>query len=338
MQVNQIHELKQLIDKKNDFLILVHTKPDGDALGSAYALSLYLQSQGKKAVVGLEEDIFEKYKNFIDDKDYQEYFLRYKDIKEKSFQTIVVLDCSTYKLLGLYKEMVENNKDKVIVIDHHLTPEDISDTQYINSEASSTCEIIFDLLEGKMLNAKMAQAIYMGIVFDTGQFRHASTTASVFHKIARILEQYPVNLESVYYFLFENETLVRKKVIAKLIDTITLFAEGRIAVGYLDLKTIKALKDQGINPIENELSDLIVVPHSIRDVQVSVLVREKYDQITFSFRSRCNFNVADVAAHFGGGGHKKAAGLKIESMSIKKVNETVIQYLVEEFVQWQNGS
>lgn len=338
MQVKQLKDIRQLIEEKDHFLILAHSKPDGDALGAAYGLFLYLQHLGKKSFIGIEEDIFDKYKHFIDPSDYQEHFVFYADLEKQKFDYIIILDCSTLNLLGLYRSIVEAHLDKVFVIDHHATSDGINATYYIDPEACSTCEIIVDFVEGKMQNHKMALALYMGIVFDTGQFRHMNTRASVFRQVASILDQYRVNLESVYYYLFENETMTRKKVVAKLIENTELYSQGKIAVAYLDLQMLKLLKESNVVPLENELNDLAFVPHSLQGVFVSVVVREKLDQVTFSFRSRCDFNVSDIAAHFGGGGHKKAAGLKMKKMSMEKVKETIIDYLIKAFEEWEKKS
>lgn len=332
MKMLSLKELKNTIDIQDNFLILMHIKPDGDSIGAAYALMIYLESKGKKAVIGIEEDIFNKYKPFIDENDYKTKFLDLQQIKKNhTVDTIIIVDCASFRLLGSFRQLVESNLEKCFIVDHHATGDHFECAGYINTSASSTSEIIIDFLENETFTFLMAQALYLGIVFDTGQFRYSSTAASVFRKIAFLLEQHRLDLEKVFFLLFENESLERKKVIASLVDSIQFYCNGEVAVAYLSKKIIKDLKNKNVNIVENDLIDLVVVPHSIRGVKVSVLVREKDHHITFSFRSRSDFNVDSIASFFGGGGHKKASGLRIENISLDEVENKIIKHLVTEY-------
>lgn len=321
-------ELRKLLKKSSHFLILMHSNPDMDAIGSAYALLLFLRGQGKSAFIGIERPLYQKYSFFIPNQDLRNFFLTKNEIMHKEFDWIITVDTSEPFMLGEYTDYIKSKN--TIVIDHHHTFTPFGTVNLNLSHMSSTCEMIYDLLEGKLTCPDMANALYAGIVYDTGNFRYSSTTPALMRKIACLLENFPLDTEAIFFHIFENESLERKKLIAKIVSSIEQHANGELVVSYFPLKYKKGLELE-----DSDMLDLVSIGHSVKGCRVSVFVKEKEDGIYFSFRSRNDFDVAALARQWGGGGHQKASGLKLQQISLDKVRADFIPQFIEHYNHWR---
>ncbi len=323
-----LKKLNKFFNKIDHILILMHANPDCDAVGAAYALLINFIREGKKAYVGVERKLNEKYSFFVEEEYLNEYFLTKEQLSHRKIEWVVCVDASDPNMLGDFQSYIK--KEKVIVIDHHHTFTPFGKINLNFPEKSATCEIIYDLFKGKMINKSMAKGIYAGIVYDTGSFRYSSTTPELLKKIAHILEQFPLDTHWVFSNVFENETILRKKLVAKIVETIETYYNNEIVISFLNKKFIYEL-----NIDESETHDLVYVGNSIKGCQFSIFIKEKEDGVYFSFRARNDFDVASLAKEWGGGGHQKASGLKLANMNLSKVKETLIPIFIKKYKEWR---
>jgi phosphoesterase RecJ-like protein len=322
---------QQIIDtlaRSKRVLVTTHVRPDGDALGSSAALLLGMKQKGIDADALLLSHLPRKY-SFI----YDEAGVRHIDVEAgfpadfslDAYDILVVVDTGTWSQLPGLRERVEKFAKPKIVIDHHLTQQDWADIKLVDTSAGACAEIIAELLErwGVRLDSRMATAMFVGIVADTGWFMFSNTRPVTLRLAARLMEA-GVDTDRVYQLLYQNERAERIALHTRGLAGMELLDNGRIAVMKIrksDFADVKA----HINDTEN----LINVPLQIRTVEVSVLISEPLDAgpVRVSLRSKGQVDVARFAEQFGGGGHARAAGLKFET-SIDEAHDKVVGALL----------
>jgi bifunctional oligoribonuclease and PAP phosphatase NrnA len=322
---------QQIIDTlatKQRVLVTTHVRPDGDALGSSAAIVLGMKQKGVDADVLLLSHLPRKY-SFI----YDEAGVRHIDAEAgfpadfslDGYDALVVVDTGTWSQLPGLRERVEKFSKPKMVIDHHLTQQDWADVKLVETSAGACAEIIAELLErwGVRLDPRMATALFVGIVADTGWFMFSNTRPVALRLAARLMET-GVDTDRVYQLLYQNERAERIALHTRGLAGMELLDNGRIAVMKIrksDFADVKA----HINDTEN----LINVPLQIRTVEVSVLISEPLDAgpVRVSLRSKGQVDVARFAEQFGGGGHARAAGLKFET-SLDEAHDKVVSALL----------
>ena len=223
-------------------------------------------------------------------------------------RVVVIVDNSDLDRIGELKKFVAPDRSNLIVIDHHDHLECDSQTYFLDANASSTAEMIFNLLEFAQIepSLEVGRAIYTGIIADTGHFRYKKTTQRT-HEIAGALLQLGVRSEQVAELLYEQFNVERLFIRKKMYGGVELNPEKTMAwfqVRMADLQQSGATTDD-MEGIINELLE----PESIK---VAILFREKEEQITkVSVRSKGNIDMIPAVDRFGGGGHKNACGATI---------------------------
>ena len=322
---------QQIIDtlsRSKRVLVTTHIRPDGDALGSSAALVLGMKQKGIDADVLLLSHLPRKY-SFI----YDEAGVRHIDVEAgfpagfslDAYDALVVVDTGTWSQLPGLRERVEKFAKPKIVIDHHLTQQDWADVKLVDTSAGACAEIIAELLErwGVRLDSRMATALFVGIVADTGWFMFSNTRPVTLRLAAKLMET-GVDTDRVYQLLYQNERAERIALHTRGLAGMELLDNGRIAVMKIrkgDFADVKA----HINDTEN----LINIPLQIRTVEVSILISEPMDSgpVRVSLRSKGQVDVARFAEQFGGGGHARAAGLKFET-SLDEAHDKVVSALL----------
>ena len=309
-------------------LVTTHVRPDGDALGSSAALVLGMKQKGIDADVLLLSHLPRKY-SFI----YDEAGVRHIDVEKgfpvdfalDAYDALVVVDTGTWSQLPGLQERVEKWPKTKIVIDHHLTQQDWADVKLVETGAGACAEIIADLLArwGVRLDSKMATALFVGIVADTGWFMFSNTRPVTLRTAATLMEA-GVDTDRVYQLLYQNERAERVKLQTRGLAGMELLDDGRVAV----MKVRKADFAEARAHV-NDTENLINIPLQIRTVEVSVLLSEPPEggPIRASFRSKGQLDVAKFAEQFGGGGHARAAGAKFET-SLDEAHDKVIEALL----------
>lgn len=290
------------INRASKILIGTHLNPDGDALGSALGLALYLESIGKKVEILCHHDA-PKNLRFLPT------VSRVRQVPLHTDHDLgIIVDLESFERLGTTAEYFQAMK-RLVVIDHHVPHESPGDLRIVDIGSAATALILTRLFEalGATITSDMATCLYTGISTDTGSFRFRNTSSDALSAAAILLE-HGANLELVSEEIFQNRQLSSARLLGHALETMKLDVDDKLAWGclsYRDFEWAKAT-DEDTEGFVNELL-------SIDTVQIAALLREaKPGKIRCSLRSRRGFDVAEVAREFGGGGHKNAAGCNFE--------------------------
>jgi len=302
MSVKKI--LKALKDNKS-FLISTHISPDPDALSSELILAAYLKSIGKRVFIVNEEEIPERFL-FMP---YAKWVKKYDPRKKPDYDCAIIVDCGELSRVGRVAEMIDTNKE-LINIDHHITNDKFGRLNLIAPKASSTAEVLYDLLITKnrvKLNRNLAALIYLGIMTDTGSFRYENTAPHT-HQVASELLKYNINPPELYKIVYESVPLNDIASFTKVVSNFDALDKGRIILVTLR-KNVVAKFSQDF-----DLRDKIFrFLRTTKGVEVLVILTEHKKNLTrINLRSQGKVDVAKLASYFGGGGHKKASGCMID--------------------------
>lgn len=315
------------IEKHDKFIITAHETPDGDALGSEYAMLRALRKLGKTARI-LNADSAPKKFVFIDDTGEFEVLVKKEQIPEDIQEYgLFILDVNDINNIGQIATLVLPRIKEYFIVDHHDSETVQLSQNHIEQNASSTCEILYLLFRemGLELDLPMAQALYMGIVYDTGSFIYPKTTAVTF-QIAHELVSLGVNPNETYVNVYESNSISSLVLMAKVLTTLELYYDKHVAVQTMTQELIR-----DADAIYEESDQLINIPLRSGDIRVSVFFKENLEGVKrCSLRSKGNIDVAAIAQSFGGGGHKTAAGFKCpRSFDVMEVE--VLEMLREYF-------
>jgi phosphoesterase RecJ-like protein len=297
-----IQKISELIDRCRVFLITTHERPDGDAIGSSLALHHMLRGMGKESVVYCQDEIPENYR-----------FLPASDriVGElpppESFDAAFILDCGEIDRVGREAKRVAA-VSLLVNIDHHVSNGGFCDTTLIDTEASSTGELIFRLAShmGHAISEEMASCIYTAILTDTGGFRYGNAGRGA-HLAAAELVSRGANPQWISENVYETNPPAKIRLLAAVLPTLSLDEDG--SVGSLVVMR-QALAEAGAMPEHTE--GFVDLPRTIRGVQISILYSEMPDgRFKLSMRSKGKVNVERVARTFGGGGHLNAAACMV---------------------------
>jgi phosphoesterase RecJ-like protein len=227
-----------------------------------------------------------------------------------TFDTLLVVDTGTWSQLPGLKDRLSAWTGRKIVVDHHLTQEEWADLKLVDTTAGAAGEIVGELLAswGVPLTLPLATALLLAIVSDTGWFQYSSTRPVTLRLAARLMEA-GINFDQLYQRLYQNERAQRLTIQARAMQSLQLLSDGRLAVMRVPRDAYEAA-----GATSDDTEGLINVPLSVRTVAVSVLLTDPPGNgpIRVSLRSKGGVDVARFAQGFGGGGHARAAGLKID--------------------------
>lgn len=278
-----------------------HIRPDGDCVGSCLGLFLYLKKlfPEREVKVFLEKpaDIFSCIKGF------EEITVPEKGtFAQEAFDVFFAVDCSKERLGAA--EKLFDGAEVTVNIDHHISnAEGTGKYNYIDPEASSASELVYELLEEEMLDADMAAALYIGIAHDTGVFRYSSTSPETM-RIAAKLISYGFDFSRLIEETFYEKTYVQNQVMGRALLESILIMGGKCVVSYITRKTMDFYKVTGAD-LEGIVSQLKLT----KGAECAVFMYEiRNQEYKVSLRSGGRVNVAKVAELFGGGGHVRAAG------------------------------
>jgi phosphoesterase RecJ-like protein len=296
-------ELDKVIKEAESILIGTHLNPDGDALGCALAMSLYLDGIGKQNEVVCHH-MPPKNLEFLPGSD------RIRQVpKHESHDLAIMLDLESIDRLGTTAPYFEN-APKLVLIDHHIPHHAPGDLRIVDTKAPATAVILTRLLieMGATLTPEMSTNLLTGIVTDTGSFRYRSTTPEAMHLAARLLEE-GGNLNLISEEVYRSRPMAGMKLLGTMLSKMHTACNDKIAWSVLvhDDFTKCGATEEDTEEFVNELL-------TIQTVQIAALAREgKPGKIRVSLRSRGKYDVAQVAREFGGGGHINAAGCSFET-------------------------
>ncbi len=313
------------------FIVTSHVAPDGDNMGSSLALTWYLRALGKEAYYVLD-DSFPSNLSFLynDEKIYDSVEIAKKTLK--SDYILIALDCGDVNRLAIKKEIIDNAK-YLINIDHHQSNNSFGAFNYVVTDASSTAELVYNLLtklDSSLIDKNMAQALYTGLVTDTGRFQYESANQSAFLMAADLLSK-GLDKQEVTRSIYQSDSFNYVKLSAQAVSTL----EKESIFSFMILKA-SMLENYNVDYEDTE--DLVNYTINLEGVELGVLFKERQkNQVKVSFRSKQYVNVNEIASNFGGGGHMRAAGCTVDK-PLDKAVEVVLNF-IREYLQkngWNN--
>lgn len=287
--------------QNDQFLLVNHVNPDGDATSSLLAMGLILEKLGKQVVMANEGSTPQKF-SFLPG---AENILNASTNPRKNrFQNIITCDCADFSRVGSLKEWFADDY-QLLNIDHHPTNDGFGSLNLVQNRAAATAEIVYDLMKKLQFECfpALAKCIYTGLMTDTGGFRYSNTTSHVM-EIASDLLAYEVKPNEIADRVLESITRAHLELLKKALTTLEISEEGRMAS--LSVK-VEDMIETGALP--EDLDGIVHYARNIEGVEVGILYKEQKDgKVKVSLRSRDYVNVADIALSFGGGGHIRAAG------------------------------
>ena len=298
--MKNLNKILQIIQKHKSFILSTHVNPDPDALCSELALAAYLRSINKKVRIINDEELTQRFQFLPGAK----MIKCVSSIKIENYDVLIVVDCGDLERIGKVKDIIDNQKI-IINIDHHITNDYFGDINLVEPKASSTAEILFELLVkgGCKFTKSIAQNLYAGIMTDTGCFRYNNTTSKT-HKIVSELCVYPFSPSDLYKRFYESVPLSDLKEFTKVVSRFEDYFQKKYVVVELSKKTESKFSDNF------DLRDAIFkYLRSIEEAEVFVILTENKKSLTrVNFRSSGRVNVGRLAQVFNGGGHHNASG------------------------------
>jgi len=296
------------LKKHNNYIILTHASPDGDTLGSAYALYYALNEIGKTACVLCPDIIPSKY----------DYFARKTDHVKREEATVIAVDVADKRLLGALQEefgdIVELN------IDHHISNTHFAKNLLLDSSAAAAAQIIYELILQMKVNINdiTAKAIYTGLATDTGCFKYSNVTAKT-HIIAAELYEYNINAAEINRLMFDTKS----KKLLELEKMVLESAEYHFEDKCIILSVTKEMQET-TGCSGTELEGIAVISRSVEGIKAGVTIKQVGDEeFKVSLRTYEPLNASEICKALGGGGHAAAAGASV-SGSLEEVKEKVL--------------
>jgi phosphoesterase RecJ-like protein len=316
--------LARLIETHDRFLVTTHIRPDGDALGSEVGMAGLLRQKGKDVRV-VNASLTPPRYDFLDERgtlfEHLGTQVRPGDLADR--EVVVILDLSSWGQLGDMAPIVRDFKGPRVVVDHHVSQDDLGAVYLKDTSAEATGSLIVRAARalGGELTPEIATGLLVAIAMDTGWFRHPSTRPETLRTVAELLEA-GAEVDTTYRMLYERNTLSRLKLMGETLSSLRTDLDGRVAYATV---TRDDLERTGAIPADTE--DLVDFTVSIARVEVGLLfIEQKRSGIKLSIRSRRGLDCTKVVSAFGGGGHKAAAGAILPdplSESLPRVLEAV---------------
>lgn len=275
-----------------------HIRPDGDCVGSCLALYNYLKNACKDAKVTVYLEQPSSIYSFLKGFDEITHALYEKDIHD----VFIALDSGDTDRLGDAKELYEK-AHKTICIDHHISNQGFGNVRENRPDASSTCEVLFDLFEKEYLDNEVAKALYTGIVHDTGVFQYNNMKKHTFQVVGELVE-YDFDGSKIIDETFYQKTYVQNQILGRALLESIVFMDGRCIASEVDRKIMEFY-----NVDAKDLDGIVNQLRVTKGVEVAIFLYElRTQEYKVSMRSNGKVDVAKIAAYFGGGGHVRAAG------------------------------
>jgi phosphoesterase RecJ-like protein len=304
-------ELTNLFFSSENILLISHINPDGDAIGSQLALYHYLKAKGKNVNM-MAPNYIQEFLKWMTGADQIEIYI--KDRRKcrrliRHADLIVLLDFNHANRLGEAEPFIMASSAKKILIDHHLDPEEFTDINISDMSKCSTAELVHEIvsfLNGseKFISMAYSEALYVGIITDTGNFEHGNYTPETFRTVADLLDS-GLDRDRIKDLIYNNFSVDRMKLQGfALYNRLVVLPEYRSAYIYLSREDLK-----NFNHAKGDTEGFVNMPLSIRGIDFSTLFVEKDGFVKLSFRSKGNFPSNEFATlYFSGGGHLNASG------------------------------
>ncbi len=318
--------LNDAVKAAESIAIAGHIRPDGDCAGACFALYNYLQenfnSDFSKEIVVYMTGLPESFA-----------FLKNSDkavadcSEEKQYDLFIALDCSSTDRLGAAARYFESARH-TLCFDHHITNDgSFAEKNMVEPEYSSTCEVLMDYLEPDKISLPVAEALYLGIVHDTGVFKHSNTSERTMQAAGRLLAL-GISAEKIIDGTFYEKSYIENQILGRCLMESMLVLDGKVILSTLSRRIMELYRVVPAN-----LSGVIDQLRVTRGVEVAVFIYESEpNEYKVSMRANGDVDVSKTAQFFGGGGHKKAAGYTVKGRLHDVINNLLagLEHQLEE--------
>ncbi|MEG1459336.1 MAG: bifunctional oligoribonuclease/PAP phosphatase NrnA [Acetivibrio sp.] len=297
-----MNDLIQQIESANSIGISGHIRPDGDCVGSCLGLYNYVKENYSEKRIAIYLDSFSESFSFLS------YACEIKKAEksESSYDLFISLDCGSLDRLGDAQPLFLN-AHKNIVIDHHISNTAFGMKNIVKAEKSSTCEVVYGLLDKNKISKNTAEALYMGIVHDTGGFKHSNTSKETMEIAGNLMEK-GIPFSKIIDETFFQKTYLQNQILGRCLLESFFLLNGKVIASCVEERI---LKFYGAEP--KDLDGVIDQLRITKGVEVAVLAYEiNPGEFKISLRSNGKVDVNRIAVYFGGGGHIKAAGCSLK--------------------------
>lgn len=310
MNINYI-EAWNMLNSMDNILLITHSNPDGDAVGSIFALYGILKKLGKNVRCEIK-DIPAVMQILV----YEDAFADFKE------EAVVSVDLADTQLL--HADLKAEYADKVdLSIDHHATNVEYAKNTLLKAESAAACEVIFNMVNeaGFEIDTEIARCLYVGLATDTGCFRYSNATAATFRAAASLIEK-GVDSAKINTDIFETKSRAYVMFETMAMNSLKTYLDGKCAVLLI---TKDMYKKAGIS--ESESQCINALPRQIEGVLAGVTVKERTNgTYKVSIRSREPLDASEICALMGGGGHRLAAGCELSGTAQSVIN-TVVKFV-----------
>lgn len=308
-------EIMQLIQNAGSVAIFPHKGPDGDCMGSAFAMKLALEKMGKTAwVVTAEPELPKLCKNLCGTE---------KNEAQSQADLLLAVDCADAERLGDHGESFLSHPNTAC-IDHHPTNKGFAGVNWVEPEAAAAGELIYLLCkELGALCYEVAYDLYYAISSDTGGFRQSNTTPRSM-RIAAELMAFPLPLAKINDALFACYNRAEMALMGEIYSSLEYLCGGKVVVSALEREQIDR-----VGADDEDVSIFAFIPSKAEGCEVSLYIRPKAnsDEVKVSFRSNGDIDVAQLAMQFGGGGHRRASGCSFFGITVQEAKKAVMERL-----------
>lgn len=333
-------DLDKCLTGVKNIAITGHIRPDGDCVGSCLGLYNYIVnnydnikvdvylnpipscfsilSNADKIINYIGLDIIESIDDFP--KTIQGSYVR-----KEPYDLLFILDCSESKRLGP-AYAIYNNAKKTICIDHHISKGNFADEEYIIEDYSSTCELIYNILDYNKIDKDVAECLYTGIVTDTGVFQYDCTTPDTMCAAAKLMDK-KINYSFLIEHCFYEKSYIQQQVLGAALLKAKRVYDDAIIYSYIDTDEMNKL-----NASPKDFEGICETLRETKGVKIAFFMyRQANGKIKGSLRGTDNTDLSKVAGNLNGGGHKKAAGFNLDNIVMEQAKDIVIQEIIKEY-------
>ena len=308
-------KLDEILTGKHSIGLAGHVRPDGDCVGSTLGVYNYIRTYYPDVDVRLYlepiPNIFKFMKNSGE--------IRSVYDEDIVFDLFIAMDCGDEKRLGEAGRYFREARTTAC-IDHHVSNQSFAQENYIFPDASSTCELICELMDPEKITKEIAECLYTGIVTDTGVFQYTCTASSTMNMAGMLMDK-GIDFSRIVDEAFNEKTFNQNRAMGQALFSSKLHFDGRVVTSYLTLPQMQELE-----VLPKHMEGIVEQMRNTKDVKLAVFLYENADH-TFkvSFRVNGDFDAAALAMHFGGGGHVKAAGCTVEGPAEEAINRILAE-------------
>ncbi|MDA0683726.1 MAG: bifunctional oligoribonuclease/PAP phosphatase NrnA [Bacteroidetes bacterium] len=302
-----IGDIVPLLTNAKRVVISTHTRPDGDAIGSQLAIGAFLEQRGTEVWM-INSDPVPYNLEWMQGVDRIRVYDHSLDLVEAiaSADVVIVVDTNAASRLGTSGNQLKAANGKKVLIDHHTDPEDWFDFSHRREDASSTGELLYELMAGWDLSGitpAVAEPLYVAIMTDTGSFRYSNVTPVLHRMTADLIERGELDAAHIHGQVYDRKSMEGLRLMSAVLGTMQLHFDGLVGTMVV---TRQFLADSGASVEETD--GFVNLLLSVEGVQVALMFTETAKGTKISFRSKGNWHVHKWAQSLGGGGHRNASG------------------------------